>query len=234
VRPRPAGLWRQDLLVTAAVLVALIVWDASGADLALTRVFGSADGFAWREHWLTSGVLHEGGRLAAWGLFALGLLNIWRPLTAGPSKSERVRWVLVTLACVIAVPALKRLTSTSCPCELAEFGGAASYVSHWHFGVDDGGAGHCFPSGHAVSEFAFFSGWFVLRRHRPRVARTWLAAVLVAGLLFGGAQLVRGAHYASHTLWTGWLCWLIGVVTAPRARRVQAPSASRIASITPL
>ncbi|HEY6132425.1 MAG TPA: phosphatase PAP2 family protein, partial [Rubrivivax sp.] len=191
---RPATPWRHDGLITAVALVGLLAWDAFGADLALTRLFASTEGFAWREHWLASRVLHEGGRLAAWTLFALGLINIGRPLIAGPSKAERVRWVLVTLACVIAVPALKRLTATSCPWELAEFGGVASYVSHWRFGVDDGGAGHCFPSGHAVSAFAFFSGWFVLRHHRPRAARAWLAAVLVAGLLFGGAQLVRGAH----------------------------------------
>ena len=226
--------WRGDLLVTGSVLVCLLAWDALGADLAVSRLFADSHGFAWRDRWLTSSLLHEGGRIAAWGLFALLLVNIWRPLIQGPSKIERVRWVLVTLACVIAVPTLKRLTATSCPWDLAEFGGVASYVSHWRFGVPDGGPGHCFPSGHAVSAFAFFSGWFVLRRHQPRAARWWLAAVLAAGLLFGIAQLVRGAHYVSHTLWTGWLCWLISMLTAPRATPSQAAKAERMASITPL
>jgi membrane-associated PAP2 superfamily phosphatase len=29
------------------------------------------------------------------------------------------------------------------------------------------------------------------------------------GLLFGLVQTLRGAHYPSHTLWTGWICWAV-------------------------
>ena len=57
--------------------------------------------------------------------------------------------------------------------------------------------------------FAFLSGYFVLRLHTARWARRWLVGVLVVGVLFGTAQLVRGAHYPSHTLWTAWCCWAI-------------------------
>jgi membrane-associated PAP2 superfamily phosphatase len=105
------------------------------------------------------------------------------------------------------VPALKQLSRTSCPWDLAAFGGVASYVPHWYFGVSDGGPGHCFPSGHAASAFSFLPGWFVLRHHRPRLARWCLAGIITLGLLLGGGQLVRGAHYVSHTLWTAWICW---------------------------
>ena len=44
----------------------------------------------------------------------------------------------------------------------------------------------------------------------------WLAAVLVAGSLFGWAQLARGAHYPSHTLWTAWWCWVVCSLAARR------------------
>ena len=37
------------------------------------------------------------------------------------------------------------------------------HVSHWAWGVFDGGAGHCFPSGHAAGAFCFLSGYFLLR-----------------------------------------------------------------------
>jgi membrane-associated PAP2 superfamily phosphatase len=30
---------------------------------------------------------------------------------------------------------------------------------------------------------------------------------MLAGLLLGLAQQVRGAHYMSHTFWTAWFCW---------------------------
>ena len=179
----------------------------SGWDLPLIEAVGSSGGFALREAWWTSRVLHDGGRLLGWLALAALVVNIWRPWWAGPSRRERVAWVLITLVCVLLVQVLKRISVTSCPWDLLVFGGVASYVSHWRFGVTDGGPGHCFPAGHAVVAFAFISGWFALRMHAPQAARWWLAGVLVLGVLFGGAQMVRGAHYVSHTLWSAWICW---------------------------
>jgi len=152
----------------------------------------------------------------------LATLRAPRQGAAAPSRAERWHWIAVMLACVVAVPALKRFSATSCPWDLAEFGGVAAYVSHWRFGLPDGGPGHCFPSGHAVAAFAFFGLHFMWREHDPHQARTWLALVVAAGLVFGAAQLLRGAHYPSHTLWTAWLCWAIHVAAArlPLPRRL--------------
>ena len=208
-----ATAWgRQDALVTAASLVLLLAWDASGGDLAAAQRFGNAQGFAWRDTWWASTVLHDGGRLLAWGVLAAVMLSAVRaPRPGEPPRAWRWRWVGVMLLCVLVVPALKRFSLTSCPWELAEFGGLARHVSHWRLGLGDGGPGHCFPSGHAVAAFAFFGLYFMWRDHAPGRARGWLWAVLGAGLLFGTAQLARGAHYPSHTLWSAWLCWTIGV-----------------------
>lgn len=214
---------RRDLVVTLLALLALLAWDASGADLALMHAVGSAQGFAWRDAWWTSRLLHDGGRILA-GAVLLGLVvAAWRaPARAaaprtGPGRGERWRWLAVTVLCLLAVPALKQGSLTSCPWDLAEFGGRAAYVPHWLPGVADGGPGHCFPSGHATAAFAFLGQFFLWRGHSPRRARAWLLGVLVAGALFGGAQLLRGAHFASHTLWTAWLCWALGVAAAHNA-----------------
>jgi len=214
-----------DLLITAITLALILLWDASGLDLTMARLVAGPTGFPWRDPWLTRVLLHEGGRVLAWLVFALLLLNVWRPLIAGLSKAERMRWLLVTLVCVVAVPALKRISLTSCPWDLAEFGGVALHVSHWRLGVGDGGPGHCFPSGHAVSAFGFMFGWFALREHRPLLARCWLAGVMVIGLLYGATQFVRGAHYVSHSLWTGWICWALCVLAS--ALWLRTPATAR-------
>lgn len=208
---------RRDGPSTLATLLALLAWDASGADLAAARLFGNAHGFAWRDSFWTSTLLHDGGRIAAWVLLALlaaAALRAGAETAAQPGRATRWRWIAVMLAGVVAVPALKRLSLTSCPWDLAEFGGVAHYVSHWVPGLNDGGAGHCFPSGHAVAAFAFLGLYFQWRDLNPRRARVWLLGVLGAGLVFGGAQLVRGAHYPSHTLWTAWLCWALCATAA--------------------
>lgn len=214
---RLAQALRRDIAVTLGALLALLAWDASGADLAAARLFGSARGFAWRDSFWTSTLLHDGGRIAAWALLALLVVAALRAGagTAGaPGRATRWRWLAVVLLGVIAVPALKRMSLTSCPWDLAEFGGVAHYVSHWARGAGDGGGGHCFPSGHAVAAFAFFGLYFQWRDLNPARARAWLLGVLAAGLAFGGAQLVRGAHYPSHTLWTAWLCWTLCAAAA--------------------
>lgn len=219
---------RNHLAVTLVALAMLLAWDASGADLAVTRLFASASGFALRDSLWTATLLHDGGRLLAWGLLlALVVAAVRAPAgpsrlgtaTAAPSRAERWRWLGVMLGCAVLVPLLKRVSTTSCPWDLAEFGGTARYVSHWALGQLDGGPGHCFPSGHAVAAFAFFGLYFQWREHNPRRARLWLALVLGAGLLFGAAQLARGAHHTSHTLWSAWLCWAVSAAAAACFRR---------------
>jgi len=54
--------------------------------------------------------------------------------------------------------------------------------------------------------FAFLAGWLALRRSALAASRIWLGVTVGIGLLFGWMQVMRGAHYLSHSLWTGWIC----------------------------
>jgi membrane-associated PAP2 superfamily phosphatase len=166
----------------------------------------------------------------------LGLLafDAWRPLWPGPSRGQRAGWWAVMAACALAIPAIKRVSLTSCPWDLAEFGGTASTVSHWLAGVADGGPGHCFPSGHAVSAFALIGAVFLWRDHSPRLARGLFVLIVMLGTLHGLVQTARGAHFVSHTLWTAWLCAALAVLASaiekPLAagwQRRTAPATSR-------
>ncbi|MGQ3050199.1 MAG: phosphatase PAP2 family protein [Roseateles sp.] len=129
-------------------------------------------------------------------------------------RRSRLWWIGTTLACVALIPVLKRASSTSCPWSLIQFGGDfARYVPHWLLGLPDGGPGGCFPSGHASTAFAFIPGWFALRDHAPRVARFFLVVVLICGAVLGWVQMMRGAHFLSHSLWTAWICWAVSLLS---------------------
>ncbi|KQW54056.1 phosphatase PAP2 family protein [Variovorax sp. Root411] len=199
-------------VLTLLALVALMAWDATGADLALARMAGSHMGFPLRDNPIMVHVMHEGARNLSWALvIALFAAIRWpfgflRRLSTG----GRAQLALTVLASVIAVSVLKHASQTSCPWDLQEFGGAARYVSHWSWGVNDGGPGGCFPAGHASAAFAYVGGYFVLRRVSPRAAVIWLGVSVVAGFMLGASQQLRGAHYMSHTLWTAWVCWVVG------------------------
>ncbi|GGH52109.1 phosphoesterase [Comamonas phosphati] len=208
-RPSTPASPRQILGWTLLALAGLIAWDMSGWDLPMARWFGDSQGFALRSDWFMVHVAHEGARMLAW-LVALGLaLSIWWPVGAlrQVAYERRVQLVASALLSLLVIGLLKRLSTTSCPWDLAEFGGVGHYVSHWTRGLSDGGGGHCFPAGHASSGFAFLSLYFTLHHTRPQTARLCLAGVLAAGFALGLAQQMRGAHFMSHTLWTAWLCW---------------------------
>nr|AAP51110.1 hypothetical protein [uncultured bacterium] len=202
---------RQTLIPTTVVLVLVLAWEASRLDLPLAQMFGSQHGFPWRDHWLFATALHDWGRVASWTLAVALAIGVWWPWgdLRQIDTSHRLQLAVTGLASAAAVALVKSSSTTSCPWDLAEFGGLAHYVPHWDWWAQDGGSGHCFPAGHASSGFAFIGAWFAFRQ-RPALAWRWLWAALAAGLVFGLAQQVRGAHFMSHTLWSGWLCWLVG------------------------
>jgi len=202
------------LALLLLLLAPLLLWDASGLDQPLARLFGSAQGFAWRGQPTFVLLAHEVPRALSMAMVLALAWGAWRPwgFLRTMQGADRRQLVFSIALAMLTITAVKRLASTSCPWDLAEFGGVASYVSHWAWGVFDGGPGHCFPAGHASAGFGFVAPWFVLRRTAPRLALPWTIAALAAGSLLGLTQQMRGAHFMSHTLWTAWICWAVGLV----------------------
>ena len=213
---------------TLGSLLLLLIWDYSSLDLAMAHWFGSTSGFPLESHWLWRKLLHDDVRLWPWVLELYLLVGMFLPL--GSLKrlpmARRVQLALTTLAALLTVSTIKLYSHTSCPWDLQAFGGVAMHVSHWAWGIRDGGTGGCFPAGHASAGFAFIGGFFAFRHVLPNTARRWLAGAMLVGFVFGLAQQVRGAHYMSHTLWTAWLCWTVaaGVDAAVSLRIAQTRS----------
>ena len=205
-----------DFWICSGALGLLAVWDAAGWDMALMRSLGDANGFIWRSSTVLT-QLHLGSRVMAWLVLAWQGWMAFGPqrLTSGkagklkPQRANQRYWFAVTLVCVAAINVIKYSSHTSCPWDLAEFGGAARHVSHWLFWLPDGGPGQCFPSGHSSAAFSFFTLYFVWRGCNATRAKRCVLAVCAFGLAFSLTQIVRGAHYPSHALWTAWLCWTI-------------------------
>ena len=209
----PLHLWR---VLTLLLLGGLVAWDASGLDLSVMAGLGNAGGFPLREQWWLETVLHNAVRQLALVAFVGLWVMVWHPVGVFRSyqRMERLEMVVGVTFALLTISGMKRFSLTSCPWDLQSFGGLATYVSHWQWGVKDGGSGGCFPGGHASSAFAFVALVLPgLTRGRGsaqhRLAMRLLIGVVLAGLVLGGVQTLRGAHYPSHTLWTGWICWAI-------------------------
>jgi membrane-associated PAP2 superfamily phosphatase len=213
----------RSLAITFVAFALLVAWDSTSLDLMLAHLVGTPLGFPWRNEWFLVKVMHEGAKSLSW-LLVIGLffcirwpVSILRLL----AMRERAQLALTVLASVLVVSLIKRSSATSCPWDLQAFGGVARYVSHWSFGVRDGGGGECFPAGHASAAFAYVGGYFAFRHAAPKVARIWLCVALAAGLVLGLSQQLRGAHYMSHTLWTAWICWTVALVIDAVVRGLQ-------------
>jgi membrane-associated PAP2 superfamily phosphatase len=217
----------RDALWLGVALLGLLAWEVSGGDLALSAWAGGHEAFPLRHPGTWASVLHEAGRVVCALLLAALIVDAawpappWRGPGAARGVAQRRITAAATVAALVAVPALKRVSRTSCPWDVVDYGGTVPWVSHWAFSVADGGPGHCFPSGHAVAAFAFLVPALAWRQQHPRAARAALVAVLAAGALFGAVQVMRGAHYLSHVLWSAWLCAAIAVAVEA-ARRLQA------------
>lgn len=204
-------------LYTWALLMGLLAWDFAGLDLPAMHLLADARGFDLRQSTAMETVWHTGARRLAIGIY-LGLLAmVWWP--RGPfrrlSRLQRVEIVVGTALGLILISSLKSISLTSCPWDLQDFGGVARYVSHWQWGVTDGGGGRCFPGGHASSALAFLAlslPWLTSGdKAQQQTGRRVLAFVVLAGLLLGLSQTLRGAHYPSHTFWTGFICWAVAL-----------------------
>ncbi|MGO4395621.1 phosphatase PAP2 family protein [Variovorax sp. M-6] len=219
----------RPLALTLFALALLLLWDASGLDLALARLAGTPMGFPWRDHWFLVKVMHEGARSLSWVLVIALFAAIRWPfgVLRRLSPGERTQLAATALLSVLLISLIKYTSNTSCPWELQTFGGVARHVSHWAWRTSDGGSGHCFPAGHASAAFAYLGGYFVFRRSSPATARAWLVCTLIAGLALGLSQQLRGAHYMSHTLWTAWLCWVAAFATDALVHSVSARRAAR-------
>jgi membrane-associated PAP2 superfamily phosphatase len=51
--------------------------------------------------------------------------------------------------------------------------------------------------------------YFAFRADHPRQASLGLVLGLVLGTLMGWTQMMRGAHFMSHNLWSLWVVWMV-------------------------
>ena len=128
---------------------------------------------------------------------------------------EKHRRVLLFIGLSIAlatatVTALKLASSRHCPWDLVDYGGLIPYTKLLQRAAPAAKPGHCFPAGHASTGFSLLVFYFVgLVRRNRWLSRAGLALGIAAGLVLGLGRMLQGAHFLTHVLWSGIVCWLV-------------------------
>jgi membrane-associated PAP2 superfamily phosphatase len=132
------------------------------------------------------------------------------------SRYKHNRWVYLYLfICMSIVPltasSMKSVTNTYCPWDISRYGGDQPYVKVMETYPPDyrqtNEQPHCFPAGHASGGFALFAFFFIVRGYRRKIIA--LGCALGVGWTMGIYQMLKGAHYFSHTLATMILAWIL-------------------------
>lgn len=190
--------------------LALLLWSRSGFDLRLSGLAYAPEqsAFPLRNAWLFAVLGHSGLKYFAVSLWASLLV-----IAAAAPRWRRIAlhaWLGMTLV-ALTVGGLREISAHSCPWDLAQFGGMAQWFPVFGEVPAATGPGRCLPAAHASSGFALFALYFALREESPRLARAALVLAWVLGLTAGAVQVARGAHFASHALWTAWIAWALNV-----------------------
>ncbi len=182
--------------------------------------------FPLKNNGFLENVMHKGLRnlmivvslmmLAFW-IFGLKLWDFVLNTQNGSHWFKRYhrQFLWIFMAMVIStsvISVLKRLSMHSCPWDLLAYGGTQPWIPL--FGNLPAGAemGHCFPGGHASGGFALIAIYFGFRDSLPKLAKAGLILGLLFGFAMGLGQMMRGAHFMSHNLWTAWIVWMILLV----------------------
>ena len=174
--------------------------------------------YAWQGHrwalkdaFLTQTLIHIGGRdlsTVAW-LAAAAMWGVARlRADLAPWRKPLAYLVLSTLLGTALVAWVKSWSNMDCPWDLLRYGGDRAYIGLLGLRPVGLSRGVCFPAGHASAGYAWMALYFFFLAVRPRLRWLGLSIGIAAGLLFGIAQQLRGAHFLSHDLWTAAICWM--------------------------
>jgi len=211
-------------VLASVVLLGFSFWiiDLGGIDTAIQDWIYDPASQSWpitKSDRLLRLIFYDAPKIAiiafAAGVFAALLWSFWDQRWA--AYRRHMAFLLVILALVPGIASLgKAWTNIYCPAQLSRYGGSVprtGLLEPYPKTFVQEKRGRCFPAGHASGGFALLALFFVLNRPAARIAG--LITGLGAGWLMGGYQMLIGAHFLSHTIFTMVLAWILCVLLEP-------------------
>jgi membrane-associated PAP2 superfamily phosphatase len=214
---RGAFLPLRWFVIPLVLAVAALAGEGTDIDRVITRgVFDAASGsFPLRTTFMLDVVMHHWAKYAVVTIgccVAAGYVLSFLLPALRPVRGIALFLLLALALAPLSVTLGKAVSERHCPWDIDEFGGLVPYRASFEKLPPGIEPGHCFPAGHASTGFALMA--FYLAAYaagRTRAARVMLGVGLVAGVVLGGGRVLQGAHFASHVVWSGLLCWVVMV-----------------------
>jgi membrane-associated PAP2 superfamily phosphatase len=219
--------------IPAVAALLLLALELTDVDRVMERWFfdAAAGVFPLRYDAFLEVVLHQWGKyvVVLIGCLVVGALLLSYVVQALAPQRRLLLFLALSLTLAPAtVTAIKSVSNKYCPWDLTEFGGFLPYTRLLEAPPPTLKPGRCFPAGHASAGYALLAFYFAGRAAGSRtLARVGLAAGLGMGVILGLGRMLQGAHFLSHTLWSGLVCWtvmaaLYAAILRPRSGRTVA------------
>ena len=208
----------RTLFPAALLLVAgFVLFELTGIDLWVQDFCYDFARHAWlvdKTAPLPRLLFYDGPKFAIAVLgIVMAALALFRHKLRGPRLPSR-RDLLVCVLTLAAAPSLvalgKAVTNVHCPYQIERYGGNVPYLKVCQRFPEDARPekrGRGFPAGHASGGFALVALAGLARSRRGQLAG--FLAGQAAGWTMGVYQILKGAHYLSHNVFTAFLCWLM-------------------------
>ena len=203
-------LFHIGILFISFGLLQTVIPVGGDLDLSLIHPWISESGqFLLRDNWYLAKLNHKYVKdllIAVYVIMFFAWIASFKVERLKPRRTELGYFFWVSMLCTIVVSILKSQSSHACPWMMTIPDTDGFF---WDFSAM---SGHCFPGGHASLGFSFITGYFLYHITQPKRAYFYLVAGLVLGMSMGWAQMMRGAHFMSHNLWTLWICSCINIM----------------------
>ena len=217
------ALWRFWCIGMTIYLLAMAGLMGLEGDFVIADRLYAWQGHTWqfRQQWLTTSFIHEGGKRLSW-LMWLGTLLFTLMVWRRPAWRTWRRPLLVLLGSVLlstgVVAGIKHAVPMACPWDLQRYGGGRAYIGLFDVWPTGWPRYRCFPAAHASSGFAWIALYFFCLQQAPPWRRWGLGAGLLLGGIFSISQELRGAHFLLHDLTTVMICWTVALALHTGAR----------------
>ncbi|MDO9450275.1 MAG: phosphatase PAP2 family protein [Rugosibacter sp.] len=209
------NFWQLHLFFPAIIAAFMVVvYPFTGWDQWFIAPYYSAlaHAFPLRNDHFMQVVMHAGLKDVVIGaaMLVLAIFLLSFKVKKLMSYRRQSAWVLLGMVLAdSAVSLLKQQSIHACPWDVMQYGGDKPWLSLFAVLPDGVAPGHCFPAGHASAGFALMAFYFAMRDTKPVCAKFVLLFALAYGFVMGWAQMMRGAHFFSHTVWSAWVVWMV-------------------------
>lgn len=207
-------IYRQLVVTTVLLIGALALFELTNLDRTVQDLFYR------NNQWLVDAknpylrfFFYDGAKAL---LILLGVItasgyvaSFWRPALARRRKQLLLLFLALSLVPLI-IAGLKDYTNVYFPSQLEIYGGDKPYVKVFESYPKDyhqKERGRGFPAGHASGGFALMVLYFIFTKKQHK--RLGLLTGIIAGWAMGLYQMLKGAHFLSHTVVTALGAWII-------------------------